>query len=298
MTRKSQVTVFIIIGILILLISMLMIFAYQNSIKSEGGHTASLAASHTNQVQLVERYVVDHLKRVSDEAIWRVGLQGGYTQPSGNVLFNEAGSSDYVSYTSKEVPLFLITDSNHVPNKVDIEKRLEDYIFYRFIDGLDLAIFDDQGFKISRPIIDANNLDFNFADESLNSDVIINENTIFVTLDYPITLEVEGILKTEISEFKAVIPIRLGYLHDLSGDVISEIYTAWDSGLTYDLSVMDLDAIDPISQTRIYLRQTDESDPDAAVLLIYDYSLYYNKDYRKTYIYQFAVHKQPIDLTN
>lgn len=176
--KKAQVTIFIIVGVVILLILGLLLTMNFSSPEEKPVEASSL-----------QPYVSQCLSENLKESVHAVGLQGGYlTPPEGSVLIEEPFSVPYF-YNGKKA----------IPRLSFIEKEIAEYVNY-MMPLCKLSVFEEQGFNVNTG--------------EMSVDVKIANNDITAELNYPITLE-KGNTTVREESFSAKFESRLWqYYHD------------------------------------------------------------------------------------
>lgn len=276
MKKRGQTTLFIILGIIVLIISSFVYYAYTSVSKEKTIASTQKMTREITDVVPIKQYAESCLKKVSDEGLWLIGAQGGYIDTTSISTTSYLGYSvpyyiDYVGGTSSSTPLLL-----------DIEEKLSNYVDSEFKKCFNLDIFNNAGFDITETDIALSN-------------ITINQDNVIVRLEYPLTITKKD-SETKLKDFRINLPIRLGRLYNASINLTEEIRNRWDNGESFDLNSVDCDLYDPLNQTNIYAKNNDYPDSNIKIIQIMDYNPFYHK-YLKTYIFQFAIRKDPIDFT-
>ena len=166
-SRKGQVTVFIIIGIVLLFVSAGIILITKKvtveDITAEGQATVS---SVPQVFQPIQSFTNDCLSKIVKEAVILIGEQGGYMDTKGKYNSNNPTDSDGVELGDVKVPYWLYNSKKNADNiiqftslkpklhdeedgKMSLESQIASYVKK----NVDLCInnyksFDNQGFKI------------------------------------------------------------------------------------------------------------------------------------------------------
>jgi len=200
--RKGQITIFLIIG-MILLISAGLLF-YLNSQLTEKEIEKSVEMP--SNVLPIKNYVESCIKSVGEEAILWIGEHGGYYN------LPKYSTKDYFTNTA----YYFYIDSNIMPSKERVEEELSEYMDKQIYFCLDnFSVFKEQGFQIEK--------------EESNTTVIIRQKDVLFQINLPLTIKKQDSL-TEIKEFKKSIDsIRLKTIYDVSKLIIDEQMQNFDS---------------------------------------------------------------------
>jgi|TARA_Y100000310_G_C20568236_1_gene756645 hypothetical protein len=159
--NKGQLTIFVIIGVIALLVVGVILVLNMNSFSSEKN---SIVA------QDLQEQIQECLKDTSQNAIWLIGIQGGYYE----VL------SPKEDYHGVEIPIYLDEDEITIPSQEDITGEIAKYMTANSEDCfVDFDDFEDLGY-------------FVVPDSLVGVDVIIDSHFIKVGIEYPISISSEN----------------------------------------------------------------------------------------------------------
>ncbi|MBW3014965.1 hypothetical protein KY330_00925 [Candidatus Woesearchaeota archaeon] len=229
--KKGQITIYIILGIVILaIVGALLFFRTTDTGVAE---TLSLDAARAE----VEQYVKTCIKTEGDYVLLALGYQGGY-------LFTPSfGGINYEGYTAA-YDYYL--GYNMLPSVNEIEDlHIDDFLDLTLLECVnDLDVFADRGVGIETGALDVNSE--------------INYGDVLITVNYPVTL-VQGDSVVELESFSEKFPIRLGYILAQVDELIEkEVDDPNWVDLTY-INDLELDVrVVPISQTENLYFVTDE----------------------------------------
>lgn len=193
MSKKGQITIFIILGF-ILLIAVGFIFYIKGS---NGVDAGEILAKTPIEMQPVRLFVDSCVKDVAIPGIYLLASKGGYIYSYDKVLNVEYGPVAY-----------------HIENSEDISPDKE------FMER-ELAKFIEESLKLCiNNLEDFDGYDFEFGEMEIKPE--INENVVFVGIKYPITLK-RGRSKIKISRFDATYPVRFGHILDIKDEIIPKI---------------------------------------------------------------------------
>ncbi|MBI2147343.1 hypothetical protein HYU19_02580 [Candidatus Woesearchaeota archaeon] len=192
MKRKGQITAFIIVGILILLLAS---FAYLFWSAAMAGREQETAAVEIGQAaSSIQTYVQACLQDVAEDAVLHVARYGGYYEPPADtdpalllpVYFDHGVRSDI----SRE-------ELQH-----QLARYIEDNLFFcvkTFVPFREQGILIQQGEEIAT--------------------AVLQDDTVVVSLQYPLRLRSGG-AETSLASFSARVPARLSAIHN----AISEFF--------------------------------------------------------------------------
>lgn len=183
MEKKSQISIFIIIAIIILG-AFIIYFIFNDK---------SNINNINPEVQPIFVFVEQCIRETGENGIVLIGEKGGYV------------SSPDLS-TSNGNPYYLYEDKNLMRTKEQVEKELSNYIK----DNLNLCIDDFKRF---------NSFEINAGDISVNTK-IEDDYTIFY-VKYPVIVK-KGKKSFEFRNFESKIKVRLGIIHNTIKDYMKE----------------------------------------------------------------------------
>ena len=228
LNRKSQTTIFMIVGLVIILGGAIFFYTTQKVAKPLEPEVRIIQEQVPLEFDPVKKYLNDCAYSVAVEGLKIIGKQGGYISFADKSLNREAfiitqnpTESDAVEFTKgsglKTAYWWYLKSANSCKGDCkfaskrpelrqsdnSIEKQLERYINTKFRECTrSFEPFAGQGFKISEA-------------GKLNADVTIASNDVLVIMDYPLDIEKED-AKTRLSQSIARIPINLDKIYDLA----------------------------------------------------------------------------------
>ena len=211
--KRGQVTLFIIIGIIILVVVALSYFIYNNSIKKQ---------LTPEQEEIFLSSQIEPISNLIDRCITRISLDGisilrdnsGYLTPLTTTINYNGANVAYLVYKDDANP-------NKVNPKSNLEADLAEYIKTRFKRECNLDSIKD-----IEIIKDYNNLSIN---------VDMEDNGVQINLNFPLTLK-KGNSESTISNFNAKVNSEFGLIYNYLIDIINkEVQTG-----TFDITKYQL----------------------------------------------------------
>jgi len=214
MQKRGQATIFIIIGIVIL-IAIILIFSLRGSLVAEQISPEDAREILTAQLNPIEEHIEECISQVAPEGIKNLALQGGTFTPIDYTVYN-GNNVQYLCYKEPGT----LTCIQKPLTRANIESQISNYVKTQIFTCLDLSQFEkDKRFKFTRG--------------QLNVNTHIDDNTVQVNVNYPITLLRSGV-KTTIEDFSTNLRMPLGKMMDLSINIInSEIETGEFDNIDY-----------------------------------------------------------------
>ncbi len=199
--KKGQVTLFLALGIIMLL--MLGFAIFTKNIK--------FVENIDNPVTFIESSVKSCLKISGERALKIIGLQGRiYTD-------------DYFEYSSNKA-YYAYKDENRLITIEELEKEISKYIK------------EDVEQCINNLVEEARGLEASFGTPEVKT--LIADKNIMVTLDYPINIFFDD-QTYAVSEFSQDFKVRLKKMHEVSANVVSLYEERQTINMTY-LNSLDL----------------------------------------------------------
>lgn len=203
MNKKGQVTIFVIVGIIIVISVFLVFYFLGDKLKKE---TKPEIVLEESSLEPMRKLVEDCVKKEVVKGIELVGLQGGYYDP---VKYNQVG--DYkISYDCHKDSTGILV--NKLPTLARISEEIKEYTsnnmeaIKQCID--DFNYYKDQGYKI---IHNTDNMD---VDVSI-SDVIL------VDINYPVEVK-KGNFQSSFNEINFQINSGLLNAYRVATDIVND----------------------------------------------------------------------------
>lgn len=244
-SRKSQITIFIILAIIILFAVAILLYVTK-IIKTPEPKTP--IQNLPEQLQPIKNYVDICLEQTAENAFRIIGSNGGYINPeesgifyipnyptigNGVKLFDNTNTIPYWYYMSSSDDCDYCIMTNAVPDlyaesgKYSIEAQVNDYISSHIDDCL--ANFDQfKNFRITNS-------------DSYKVITKINEEDVSVIMEHPILVEYEN-GKVNITYFNSVLDLRFKKLYDAARLMITNFEENNDAKLfeQYTLNLIDV----------------------------------------------------------
>ena len=226
--KKSQTTIFMIIGLIIVIGGVIFYYTTQKISKPLEPEVKIIEEQVPIEFDPIKNYANECAYSAGVEGLKIIGKQGGYISFTDKTLNKESFTitqnpteSDAVSFTKdselKVAYWWYLKSANNC--KADckfaskrpelrqsdnsIEKQLERYIDLRFKECLNnFEPFFEQGFRINEA-------------GKIKTDVTIGSEEVIVLVDYPLNVEIQD-TKTKISQFLVRIPVNLEKIYDLA----------------------------------------------------------------------------------
>lgn len=177
--KKSQITVFMIIGIILVAIGGFVFFIYSSQKTAVESPSESLS---------VKSYFEECSKSRLEHGLNLLGAQGGYISMPDSYLRTNYSNIAYGLYGKK----------NTLPSISAMENELEE-----FMDAAMASCANSSAFPY---------LKFEYGNSSTDAEIL--ENEVVLNVKFPVSV-IQGESVTNFDEFKVKVPVRLGYIHSI-----------------------------------------------------------------------------------
>ncbi len=192
MSKRGQITIFIIIGILMLGATALAFYSQEIS---------SFFAPEFPVDSEINQYVTSCLQGTADEALAIIGKNGGYLYPSDQTLAYSENRKLVLEYKDHKTAL---------PQAADIEARLERYLN----DNFEYCLNDFSAYKQRGIVVNAGKPQIK---------ATVGTDSVQFNVDYDVAFT-KGNRKTEIKSFSYISNFALGKALSLSEGIISQVH--------------------------------------------------------------------------
>ncbi len=225
MNKRGQLTIFIIIGIVLLFSAALTIYI-KRSITAYQPPVEVAFEQVPTELRPLQKFITECAQQVATDAIKRAGLQGGYLDTS-QLLINDKnptegegisfspGSDIRIPYwyymkspntcdgqcefASKQPNLYRVAGTGN-----SLEEQIDKYVQDKLPSCLaNFAEFKDQ---------------FQIEQQKITAITTIAKTDVFVQLSYPLTVKFSG-REEKMTKFIARVPVNLGKFYDLASDI-------------------------------------------------------------------------------
>lgn len=196
--KKGQVTIFIILGIIILAAVVLVMF-----LKSQFYFGPATQERLQQEFPSIKIHVEKCIKDISEPILRKIGLQGGVLNPPEDTFRYYLGTK--ISYLCYNIPKDKRC-SNRMLLKTQIEKDLTDEIKPKLTSCIDIDSFKKLNYEITTG--------------AFQLDTSVGQDSVSFLLDFPITIKKDDAEVKE-STFSAKIDYPLGRLYNSAQDIIT-----------------------------------------------------------------------------
>ena len=264
--KKSQITIFLIIGIVILIILGLMLF-----FNSKNKHL--LYNSNNNldrQAEQIQKYLEQCLYDEAVKGIYFIGLQGGNIDPEYNESYGDYDQVHWQRSGHLKIPFWYYNGTDISPKIYQIENKMGRFILKKI---QNCTHFEDmvslKGMQILKPNLNGSLVEY---DALIN--VSINDEDVSVALNYPILITSKNKQK-DLSDLFVRIPIAFGNDFKITKKILDRMI---NSSTEYNIG-SECQDFNRNSFTNVYSSNNK--------IKLIDYEPYFNKKLQKSFKIQF-----------
>lgn len=214
--KKGQITWFVVVGFIVLVILMLIFFFASHIITNPLKQRTTEEIEISQAVEKVRSYVQSSLYYLAEEGVITLGRQGG--------LINLEKGYIMTSYSN----------ISSLPEKEMLGRELSDYISQNLKEA---CVFEDNTFYTV------------WTSNRIITKTSFTENEIIIETTFPITVKAGNNTEKKLNNFKTVLPIRMDKIYDLAENVIEESET-----ISYAENLEDMElSIYKEGNTKIYV---------------------------------------------
>lgn len=196
LNKKSQITMFIIVGF-VLLLSIGLLFYYKNIVNQK---IKKLPDEISNERDSINYYIQQCLIEVAKPLISEISIKGGTLKPNSGIYWNDTQLNVLAHYATEG------GYGNGLLLKKSIEEELLNAINQNLDSCVNLSIFEESGYSISQK------------EHSVN--VTINDGSVIINLKYP--LEFKFSSKTlSFENFIVTLDSSIGELYKAAIDIVN-----------------------------------------------------------------------------
>ena len=216
MHKRGQVTMFVILGILVIAVIAVILYTYNSKVQPQVDKTPEFDFSKTD---VIKSYIEGCVEKVGNEAINLVGKQGGEINPS----FYQYYYGDAVSY------LCYTTEPSSCYNKKPfllqfVEKEINSYVLQKINSCVNLQGIRDQGFEVQAG--------------ALTVDTKVNLYTTFIEINYPITITGKSGQSVQLNQFSKNFNVPLGRLVKVAEDIVNGEINSFQGYFNYQAYII------------------------------------------------------------
>jgi len=206
MGNGAQVTLFIILGLVILLLFGLILYWVSAVVPKQAQIQTSTIQNEQAAISgLLEGFLEDAGRR----GVYRAGSHGGYIAPEGDEEYTESNpipDYDLYFYAGSSFPFVLNNEKVSLLSKQQIEERISDYVAIEFNKAVNSSNAFKNLQKPSMPIVKT----------------MINLNDVVIMATYPVKAKKAG-AEIIASDVSVSIPVRFGLVYSIAAELVNSI---------------------------------------------------------------------------
>jgi len=172
--RKGQLTPFMILGLIILIIIILLVFLSQTDLIDTAKGIVIKSVAVPEQAKSFTFYVEGCIKEIAEEGLDLMGMHGGYVFVPNNLRSNPYRSLRFDEFTS--IPYWVGESGEDIPTREFMEEQLKGYIEASFDERCEFDDFLERGYRVDY--------------EEIRVSVKINDDSVRVGLDSGLDINV------------------------------------------------------------------------------------------------------------
>ncbi len=220
MSRKGQVTIFIILGILLLLALLLVVlmkkeivtFKPEDILPTEKGK--------------IEKYITACIEEAGNEALFKLGLQGGYIELPREIAANK--NLHLQISPMNMVPYWAYGQTLSIPSLDEIKIRIDNYLE----ENVRNCLFENEAFQEQYTLIEKS---------EIKADTEIVQNKVLFNIHWDVEIKNKaGDVITEIINHAAESPIKLKQVYEVARTIVEkEMSSLKLEDITQDLIALE-----------------------------------------------------------
>ena len=198
MSKKTQITLFFLIGLVILIAISFVSYVSSNKAKAEIKRESEIIniAEMPSSLLPVKLNLDFCVTEIAKQAVIYTGLYGGYYHVPEPKL----------AYFFDDVPYYVYQLKDTMPSRSTVEAQISSYVMEQLPECVN-GLQDFQGAKIVGKI--------NFVKS------VIGKDSVLININYPITISEEN-TRTQVSDFRAEVPVRLDAIYEIASTIADD----------------------------------------------------------------------------
>ncbi|MEK6969807.1 MAG: hypothetical protein AABW48_05245 [Nanoarchaeota archaeon] len=220
LSKKGQVTIFIILGILLLLALFLTVLIKQELV------TFNPEEIIPTEKGKIGKYITACIEEVGNDALFKIGVQGGYIELPAEIASNK-NLHLQVSPMNK-VPYWAYGQTLNIPSIDEIKIRIDNYLE----ENVRTCLFENEAFQEQYDLIEKS---------ELTADTEITQNKVLFNLHWDVEIKNKaGEVITEVINHEAESPIKLKQAYEVARTIVEkEMSTLKLEDITQDLIALE-----------------------------------------------------------
>lgn len=236
--KRGQITVFIILGILLLLGVGFAIYMQGRAEKLPIETAPRFDRMDPNALQ---KYVEECIAETTTSGAYIIAAQGGYVAPKSSEFHGDAGDGLPMHYYTDEgvVPFVLYENDSTLRPLAEVSRALERYVAAELSNCLNFSEAQAWGYTVKQPELNWSAIDFDFSRAvvdysgekvSVKAD-LRPEGDVLMQVNWPLLFS--GDESFSLSKFQVTLPLRIALLHKIASRLTDQIGKADVMNLVY-----------------------------------------------------------------
>ncbi|MBL7052060.1 MAG: hypothetical protein ISS01_03130 [Nanoarchaeota archaeon] len=193
MQKRGQFTLFVILGIALILI-LGMVYYYKDTLLDTVGLSSSI--SYPSEIQEIYDHIQDCTEFATENAVSNIALTGGYYEISRNSI--------YIEELGYDLPYYYNDGEDLSISEEQLQKELNIYTEELFTSCVFLEDYSN----------------FEITEDEISISSIINNNTVELELNYPLIIESGENIYYLTDSYNTEIDANLGWLHSIAQEIV------------------------------------------------------------------------------
>ncbi|RME54580.1 hypothetical protein D6777_03320 [Candidatus Woesearchaeota archaeon] len=214
MQKKGQITIYIVLGIIVMVSIILMVYYQDVIFKSEWERERAASLTVPQKVKPLQEYMLACIKQTTVDGLNLMGYQGGYVDvPNNDAVPNSAFSSTLYTFNNNYKTAFWLYKSQNgllktnIPQKEDMERFLENYINNNLgYCTLNFTMFEKLNVSVGE----------------IDSDVQIRPEVVLVTVKHPILVSVDD-FNFRFDRFYQDVKSSYGRMYEIAKEIFEQL---------------------------------------------------------------------------
>jgi hypothetical protein len=181
--KRAQVTIFVIIGLALLLFVGFILFDLSNMKEMLRSSQRERIVNYDFNEGIVRNTVSSCIDSTSFFSIRQAGNYSGYLNATAMPEYDEAGPAVVLAFGQEQIPVMLDASGVHDINDSEIAARICRKVYVDLSQCLNASFSTDASLVMSTPVFDGN-----FSTIADACKAIIRNGSVFMRLDYPVSL--------------------------------------------------------------------------------------------------------------
>lgn len=221
--KKAQISVFIILGLIVLLSVMLFIYFKMTFAIKEPDLIPE-------ELKPIKRFIEECMTQSAEEAVRMIGMQGGYIKIPLNIDFNPSRYVNPDKLGLVKIPFWFYKGNRYSPSITSVQRELSKYVE----ENTEACINNFDAFKEQYKIVEL---------DKMKVSTFLNKEDISLMMEYPVRVNYRANnTYTLLERFSAKVEVRLRKIIEMANKLLdSELATVFLENFTIDLMASNPD---------------------------------------------------------